>query len=79
MNKIDIELLFANLIINIQQREDTLYHLRASDTDDIQELNKVSQQYTELTLATQNIIDQIREQVNAVSKQQMVNDIVNKF
>lgn len=79
MDKIDIDLLFSNLMFNIQQREDTLYLLRTSDITDSKRYTSINQRYIELTITTQDIIDQIREQVDAANKRDMVNNIVNKF
>lgn len=84
MDKIDIDLLFSNLMINIQQREDILYLLRTADITDSKRYTSISQQYTELTIATQGIIDQIRSQIDATDRKnevlyKMVNSIVNKF
>ena len=67
-SEIDLQLLLSNLIINIQERENTLYDLRMSLPEEVDEIGN---KYTMLTIATDAIIKQILEHFDNIANNKM--------
>lgn len=78
MSKIDIEVLFSDLIKNIENREDAFHSLRMADNRS-KEFKSISDQYYHFAFGTKYIIDEIIKHIEDANKKEAIDNIVNKF